>query len=51
MIVVEMIAVLDLVNLYSDINNEIIEQKMDTKGMSLPFRRATELLNNIRNLI
>jgi hypothetical protein len=29
-----MIAVLDLVNLYSDINQEIIEQNMDPKGMS-----------------
>ncbi len=29
-----MIAVLDLVNLYSDINCEIIEENLDPKGMS-----------------
>jgi hypothetical protein len=47
----EMTAVLDLVNLYSDINREIIEQNLDPKGMSEPFRRATELMNNIRDLL
>lgn len=31
---IEMIAVLDLVNLYSDINCEIIEENLDPKGMS-----------------
>lgn len=46
-----MTAVLDLVNLYSDINREIIEENMDPEGMSQPFRRATELMNKIRNLL
>jgi hypothetical protein len=46
-----MSAVLDLINLYSDINREIIEENLDRKGMSESFKRATDFLINIRNLL
>lgn len=34
-------AVLDLIGMYSEINQEIIENKLDENGSSLYFKRAT----------
>jgi len=46
-----MTAVLDLINLYSDINREIINENMDPRGMNRHFRTATDQMHQIRHLL
>ena len=46
-----MAAVLDLIGLYSDINQEILDQNLDRQGVTQAFRRATRQLQRLRDLI
>jgi hypothetical protein len=43
-----MIAVLDLIGMYSEINSEIIGKNLDRKGMTQDFRKATNSLLKIK---
>ena len=47
----EMAAVLDLIGLYSDINQEILDENLDPQGVTPAFRRATRQLQKLRDLI
>lgn len=40
----EMAAALDLIALYSDTNQEILDQNLDPQGVTQAFRRATSQL-------
>jgi hypothetical protein len=46
-----MAAVLDMISLYSDINQDIIGQNLDPQGVTQAFRRATVQLQKLRDLI
>jgi len=46
-----MAAVLDLIGLYSDINQEILDQNLDRQGVTQAFRQATGQLQRLRDLI
>jgi hypothetical protein len=46
-----MAAVLDLIGLYSDINQEILDQNLVRQGVTQAFRRATRQLQRLRDLI
>ena len=44
-------AVLDLIGLYGDINQKILDQNIDPQGVTPAFRRATRQLQKLKNLI
>jgi hypothetical protein len=46
-----MAAVLDLIMMYSDINQEIMDKKLDSQGVSPAFRLATSQLFKIKDLL
>ena len=47
----KMAAVLKIIDLYSDINQEILDQNLDPQGVTQAFRRATRQLQRLRDLI
>jgi hypothetical protein len=47
--ILEMTAVFDLIEMYSEINQEIIDKRLDPNGCNRHFRRATVLLKEIRD--
>ena len=47
----EMAAVTDLIGLYSEINNDIMDRRMDPKGATQAFRIATTQLGQIKEVL
>jgi hypothetical protein len=47
----EMSAVLDLIGMYSEINQRIIDEGLDLEGVSGHFRRATALLFSLKSIL